>query len=95
MVICIILIVLAVKIFGGKNEGSSDSDAGPIITTEETDATEVEKVSMPNVTGMKVEDAKSTLTSLGILTEVTYEERKVLLSIQMSAWEHRSIRAAR
>ena len=74
VVICIILIVLAVKIFGGKNEGSSDSDAGPIITTEETDATEVEKVSMPNVTGMKVEDAKSTLTSLGILTEVTYEE---------------------
>ena len=29
---------------------------------------------MPYVTGMKVEDAKSTLTSLGILTEVTYEE---------------------
>ena len=74
VVICIILIVLAVKIFGGKNEGSSDSDAGPIITTEETDATEVEKVSMPDVKGMKVEDAKSTLTSLGILTEVTYEE---------------------
>ena len=74
VVICIILIVLAVKSFGGKNEGSSDSDSGPIITTEETDATEVEKVSMPNVTGMKVEDAKSTLTSLGILTEVTYEE---------------------
>ena len=56
VVICIILIVLAVKIFGGKNEGSSDSDAGPIITTEETDATEVEKVSMPDVKGMKVED---------------------------------------
>ena len=74
VVICIILIVLAVKIFGGKNGGSSDSDAGPIITTEETDATEVEKVSMPDVRGMKVEDAKSTLTSLGILTEVTYEE---------------------
>ena len=74
VVICIILIVLAVKIFGGKNEGSSDSNSGPIITTEETDATEVEKVSMPYVTGMKVEDAKSTLTSLGILTEVTYEE---------------------
>ena len=74
VVICIILIVLAVKIFGGKNEGSSDSNSGPIITTEETDATEVEKVSMPDVRGMKVEDAKSTLTSLGILTEVTYEE---------------------
>ena len=49
VVICIILIVLAVKIFGGKNEGSSDSNSGPIITTEETDATEVEKVSMPGM----------------------------------------------
>ena len=72
VVICIILIVLAIKIFGGKNE---DNNSGsPIITTEETGNQEVEKVPMPDVTGMNVEDARSTLNSLGILAEVTYEE---------------------
>lgn len=73
VVICIILIVLAMKIFGGKAEGDHGS-AGPIITTEEAGSVEAEKVSMPNVTGMKVEDAQSTLTSLGILTDISYEE---------------------
>ncbi len=73
VVICIILIVLAVKIFGGKKEGDGGS-AGPIITTEESESTEAQKISMPDVKGMNVEDAKSTLTSLGILTDVTYEE---------------------
>ena len=73
VVICIILIVLAMKIFGGKAEGDHGS-AGPIITTEEAGSVEAEKVSMPDVTGMKVEDAQSTLTSLGILTDISYEE---------------------
>jgi serine/threonine protein kinase/beta-lactam-binding protein with PASTA domain len=72
VVICIILIVLAVKIFGGKkNEGNNPS--GPIITTEETKE-EAEKVAMPDVKGMNVDDARNTLTGLGILTEVVYEE---------------------
>lgn len=72
VVICIILIVLAVKIFvGKKNEGNNPS--GPIITTEETKE-EAEKVAMPDVKGMNVDDARNTLTGLGILTEVVYEE---------------------
>lgn len=72
VVICIILIVLAVKIFGWKkNEGNNPS--GPIITTEETKE-EAEKVAMPDVKGMNVDDARNTLTGLGILTEVVYEE---------------------
>ena len=72
VVICIILIVLAVKIFGGKkNEGNNPS--GPIITTEETKE-EAEKVAMPDVKAMNVDDARNTLTGLGILTEVVYEE---------------------
>ena len=72
VVICIILIVLAVKIFGGKKiEGNNPS--GPIITTEETKE-EAEKVAMPDVKGMNVDDARNTLTGLGILTEVVYEE---------------------
>lgn len=72
VVICIILIVLAVKIFGGKkNEGNNPS--GPIIATEETKE-EAEKVAMPDVKGMNVDDARNTLTGLGILTEVVYEE---------------------
>ena len=74
VVICIILIVLAVKIFGNKREGDNGGSASPIITTEESESREAEKVAMPNVTGMNVEDAKSTLTSLGILTDVNYEE---------------------
>ena len=72
VVICIILIVLAVKIFGAKkNEGKNPS--GPIMTTEETKE-EAEKVAMPDVKGMNVDDARNTLTGLGILTEVVYEE---------------------
>ena len=63
---------MAVKIFGGKkNEGNNPS--GPIITTEETKE-EAEKVAMPDVKGMNVDDARNTLTGLGILTEVVYEE---------------------
>ena len=66
VVICIILIVLAVKIFGGKkNEGNNPS--GPIITTEETKE-EAEKVAMPDVKGMNVDDARNTLTGLGIVS---------------------------
>ncbi len=72
IVICIILIVLAMKIFGGKKDEDNHS-SGPIITTEETEE-ETVKITMPDVTGMNVEDARNTLTGLGILTEVTYEE---------------------
>ena len=88
VVICIILIVLAVKIFGGKkNEGNNPS--GPIITTEETKE-EAEKVTMPDVKGMNVDDARNTLTGLGILTEVVYEESDsvaegVVISTDVSA----------
>ena len=72
IVICIILIVLAVKIFGGKKD-EGNKPFGPIITTEETKE-EAEKVTMPDVKGMNVDDARNTLTGLGILTEVAYEE---------------------
>ena len=72
IVICIILIILAVKIFGGKKNDDNNS-SGPIITTEETGEENV-KVTMPDVTGMNVDDARNTLTGLGILTEVAYEE---------------------
>ena len=88
VVICIILIVLAVKIFGvKKNEGNNPS--GPIITTEETKE-EAEKVTMPDVKGMNVDDARNTLTGLGILTEVVYEESDsvaegVVISTDVSA----------
>ena len=70
--VVIILIVLAVKIFGGK-KNEDNNPSGPIITTEETKE-EAEKVTMPDVKGMNVDDARNTLTGLGILTEVVYEE---------------------
>lgn len=80
VVICIIVIILAVKVFGGMgkdNEGSSDS---PIITGEEqsSEENEVKTVKMPDVKGKNVEDARNALSELGIRTEVAYEESDVI-----------------
>ncbi|MGN0168301.1 MAG: Stk1 family PASTA domain-containing Ser/Thr kinase [Acetatifactor sp.] len=80
VVICIIVIILAIKVFGGtegNNEGSSNS---PIITEESQSASkpEIETVKMPDVKGKNVEDARNTLSELGIKTEVSYEESDVI-----------------
>ena len=68
IVILIIILILAMKLLGsGSREGE-----GPILTEESTQ--EAERVAMPNVIGMTVEDARNTLTGLGILSEVEYQE---------------------
>ena len=74
IVICVIIIILAVKVFGGNGEEKDHSS--PIITSEESSAqsSAVEYVKMPDVKGMNVEDARNTLTNLGIRAEVKYEE---------------------
>lgn len=72
--ICIVLIVLALKVFDGFGE-AEDEKAGPIATTQESESVPEEKqISMPDVKGVNVEDAKKTLTALGLIPNVEYEE---------------------
>ncbi len=77
IVICIIIIILAIKIFG-KVEEKPDKPSSPIVTTEESSEVAPEYVKMPNITGMNVDDARNTLTNLGIKADVTYEESEVV-----------------
>ncbi len=72
VVICIIIIVLAVKIFNGMQE-SGEKPQSPILTEESTQP-EVVYVAMPDIQGMNVEDAKRVLTGLGLKPITTYEE---------------------
>jgi serine/threonine-protein kinase len=69
IIILIIIIILAVKLLGGNGSGSGD---GPILSEESSG--EADTVVMPDVTGMNLEDAKNTLSGLGLLTSVEYEE---------------------
>lgn len=72
IVICIIIIFLAVRIFGGmQNENNQSS---PIITSDDESSSTVTLVEMPDVKGMNVEDARKTLTDLGLVPEIEYEE---------------------
>jgi len=70
VVILVIIIILAVKIFG--NRGESDIPEGHVVTTEESVAEEY--VDMPNINGTNMEDARNTLASAGLGMEVVYEE---------------------
>ena len=74
IIICIIIIVLALKIFGVF--GNSNEKGSPIQTEQESTDTQdvVEYVEMPDITGVNVEDAKKTLTALGLIPEVNYED---------------------
>ena len=71
VIICIIIIILALKIFGNMEDTPDEPDS-PIVSTEETP--EVEYVSMPDVKGVNVDDARKVLSNLGLLSEVVYEE---------------------
>ncbi|MCH5344956.1 MAG: Stk1 family PASTA domain-containing Ser/Thr kinase [Acetatifactor sp.] len=73
IVICIIIIILALKIFG--NRGESDGLDSPVNTDETADT---EYVDMPVVTGMNVTDAQSTLKDLGLEVNVVYEESETI-----------------
>ena len=81
VVFCVIAIILAVKVFGGREEG--DEPGSPVITatppaqsSEEPSVSEEvpEKVKMPKVVGKTVEEARNALTDLGLKSEVDYEE---------------------
>lgn len=70
VVICAVIIFLAVRIFGGMQDENRQS---PIITTEESQ-TSAAYVQMPDVRGMNVEDARNSLTELGLNPQVEYQE---------------------
>ncbi len=70
VVICAVIIFLAVRIFGGMQDENRQS---PIITTEETQISAA-YVQMPDVRGMNVEDARNSLTELGLNPQVEYQE---------------------
>lgn len=73
IVICIIIIILAIKIFGKGGEETPEPTS-PIVTAEDSTAPTTEYVDMPNVTGMNVDDARKTLIGLGINPDISYEE---------------------
>lgn len=74
IIICIIIIVLAMRIFRNMNQNDG-KDNGPIITTEEPASTEqVNYVAMPAVAGTGLEEARKALTDLGLIPDLVYEE---------------------
>ncbi len=77
VVFCIVAIILAMKVFGNREEGG-ESSGSPIIAdtsdSTDTETKEPELVTMPVVKGKSVEEVRNTLTDLGLKSEVEYEE---------------------
>ena len=78
VVICIVLVFLAIKVFGKLGEESPGTE-GPIQTESSAqqsgqESSAQQTVTMPKVVGEKVETARNMLTALGIFTEVDYQE---------------------
>lgn len=69
IIIIVIIVILAVKLFGNDSSEGKDS---PILSEESS--VEEDMVVMPNVTGINLEDARNTLTTMGLLVEVEYQE---------------------
>lgn len=79
IVICVIVIFLAVRVFRGLGDDTPGS--GAIDITEDSEAgdgsgesDESEYVPMPDVVGKTVEDARNSLDALGLLSQMKYEE---------------------
>lgn len=75
VVICVIVVVLAIKVFGDRGDGKEENN--PLIASEEespTPSPEVKYVKMPEVRGKSVEEARNELKELEIESEVGYEE---------------------
>ena len=74
VIICIIIIILALKIFGDVGENGNQHQS-PIVTIESEEPIEqVAYVKMPNVTGINIDDAKKSLEGLGLKVQESYEE---------------------
>lgn len=72
IIICIIILVLAIQIFGGLNT-EEKNPTSPIISNEESTVT-TSTVAMPDVVGVHVDDARKTLAAAGLVAELEYEE---------------------
>ncbi len=75
VVICVIVVVLALKVFGERDDGKEPDK--PIIASEEespSPSPEIRYVKMPDVKGKSVEDARNELKNLEIESEVDYQE---------------------
>ena len=72
--ICIIIIFLAIKMFGDANtESNPGIPDSPIVSTEESQPV-VEYEKMPDLKGMNEEDARKALVTLGMKVEIEYKE---------------------
>ena len=77
VVICVIVVILAVKVFGDRDRVIDKESSSPLISAEEetpTPSPEIKYVKMPEVKGKGVEEARNELKDLGIESEVEYQE---------------------
>ena len=78
IVICIIVIILAVNVFGNREPRPDNGTGGLILPddepTETPDVPEDDTVEMPPVIGETVENARNVLISKGLKPDVRYEE---------------------
>ncbi len=74
LVICVIVVILAVNMFSSMEEGG-ESSGSPVLTgDEQADGSGAEYVTMPIVNGKTVDQARSSLSDLGVYSEVEYQE---------------------
>ena len=73
IVICIIVIVLAIHVFGSDNEGDGDESSSVIVTQQPSSGEEIVYVKMPDVKGWVVEDARNALYQAGLNSTVEYQ----------------------
>lgn len=84
VVICIIILILALKVFTGMGNDNDDLPTSPIIPTEQesqetTTTTEEEtKVPMPKVVGLPVDEARMKLKALRLEPQLMYEESETV-----------------
>lgn len=79
IIICIIVVILAVRVFG--NFGEEDENNPPrSLSTGSPNASQggIVYVKMPNVKGWSVEDARNALTGQGLIADVEYEESSAI-----------------
>ncbi|MCR5755762.1 MAG: PASTA domain-containing protein, partial [Acetatifactor sp.] len=77
IVICIIIGVLALKVFGGASNKEPEAEQEQTVVDSE-EQSEPEYVSMPDIIGVSAEDARRSLETLGLIPEVVYEESEIV-----------------
>ena len=86
VVICVIVVILAIKVFGGMGDGNNQRPSGPIGTEEPGGSPAAGLVAMPEVEGSSVEAARNLLAEQGLKSEVSYQEsEEVAAGIVISA----------